>query len=161
MNAILRGALFFIAAAFIGCGSIQVAGDTKIIELPGQGKAQIYQKAMQWITYKFVSGRSVIDYKDPAAGRIIAKGTLTMNEPMGGRVETFMVATIDCVAGKTKIQVEPADCAVYAPNGSRWPCSSAYMTGRAARDIKLKPSQFVEEYRAYMAGGRAPAWDGR
>lgn len=143
-----------------GCGSVQIASDTAIVELPRMSKSQIYQKAIQWITYKFVSGKSVIDYKDPNVGRVIAKGTLNITLPMGSRVEVFMVATIDCVNGKSKIIVEPQECAAVAPNGARYPCTSFYLTG-VEKDVVAKPKEFIEDYRNYMQGGKAPAWDGK
>ena len=157
MKRLFSAMLIFIA----GCGTIQISGDTKIIELPGMSKNQIYQKAMQWLTYKFVSGKAVIDYKDPASGRLIAKGTLAIAQPMGSHADVFMVATIDAINGKTKILVEPAECAAVAPNGARYPCNAMYITPAGLKEIKIKPEEFTEEYKLYMTGGRAPAWDGK
>jgi hypothetical protein len=150
--------LFFI---LIGCGSIQISGDSQIIELPGMSKNKIYHKAMQWITYKFVSGRAVMDYKDLVVGRIIAKGNLLISQPMGGYVEFFMMATIDCANGKSKINVEPAGCTAISPNGNRWPCSSGTMTMGALDELKIKPKEFIKDYREYMRVGKAPVWDGK
>jgi hypothetical protein len=152
--------ILFISIVTLGCGSLQIASDSTIVELPGMSKSQIYQKSVQWITYRFVSGRAVIDYKNLSVGRVIAKGMVNIPLPMGSRVEVFMVATIDAVNGKSKIVVEPTECAAIAPNGARYPCTQFYTTGYE-KDILAKPEEFIEDYKNYMTGGKAPAWDGK
>lgn len=151
-------AVVFPVLLIIACGSVQISSDTRVISVPGMSKSQIYQKAKQWLSYKFVFGKAVIDYQDRGTGRLIAKGEVTTIQPMGGKVDVFMVATIDCAPGKTRILVEPAECSVKAPNGAVWPCTAAYLSSGAREDMVLKPREFVEDYEAYMTGGRAPAW---
>ncbi len=73
----------------------------KVIDLPGMTKKQIFEKARQWLTYRFVSGRAVLDYQAFNTGRLIAKGTLTIQQPMGSRVEVHVISTIDAVVGRT------------------------------------------------------------
>ena len=157
---------FLLAIAlitFYSCSSsVNVGGgETGIVDVPGASKNQVYQKALQWLSYKFVSGKAVVDYKDPGTGRVIAKGTLIIPTAMGSRAEVHIVATIDCVAARSRISVETTDCASVAANGARYPCSGFYLPPSAFDEINSAPKNFIEDYRAYMGGTTAPAWDGK
>lgn len=156
--------IVFLLAFLVGCASVPIGQATSAsgtVDVRGASKKQIYQKALQWLTYKFVSGKAVVDYKDPDAGRIIAKGDLVIPMQVGSRAEVHVIATIDCVAGRSRIMVEATDCASVAPNGTRWPCTSMYVYPSSIEEIKASPVKFVEDFRDYMTGGSAPAWDGR
>ncbi len=159
----MKNALYcgFLALA-MGCASSQLAGPAeKVIDLPGMTKRQIFEKARQWLTYRFVSGRAVLDYQDFNTGRLIAKGTLTIQQPMGSRVEVHVISTIDSVAGKTRITVDSTDCASVAPNGARYPCEGMFISPGAREEVLNLPEKFAGDYESYMKGGAAPAWDGK
>lgn len=47
---------------------------TEIVEIPDQTQEQIYNKARQWFSQYFVSGKSVVDYEDKNEGVIIGNG---------------------------------------------------------------------------------------
>jgi hypothetical protein len=154
----MKKIMFSIVVLCIGCASFEPIEQSNIINLPGQSKQQIYQKAMQWITYKFVSGRAVMDYKDFNMGRIIAKGNSVL---AGTLVEVKLIATIDCVDGKSKIMVNSIDCAFVAPNGNRFPCTGSWVWPKDIENAKNQPKVFIDDYRVYMTSGKAPAWDGK
>lgn len=73
------GALVFVVIfAVTGCGMsttryvpVEVA---KVINAPDKSQKEIYDKARQWFSHYFVSGKSVIDYEDPTTGVIIGNG---------------------------------------------------------------------------------------
>jgi len=156
--------LFICLLAFIilGCASADLKETSNIVELPGQSKQQIYQKSIQWITYKFVSGRAVIDYKDASVGRIIAKGSVYLDTAMGMAQSVYIVGTIDCVAGKAKITIQPQGCQVGSVRGSiDCPCHGMHLMPSALDLIPVKINGFMEDFKQYMKGGKAPAWDGK
>lgn len=47
---------------------------SEVVLVPGQSKAELYNKIRQWFSQYFVSGKSVVDYQDPKAGTIIGNG---------------------------------------------------------------------------------------
>lgn len=64
--------------ALTGCGlsttryvPVEVA---KVINVPDKSQREIYDKARQWFSHYFVSGKSVVDYEDANAGVIIGNG---------------------------------------------------------------------------------------
>jgi hypothetical protein len=151
-----------VLSIFIGCSSIEVQSTTNVIELPKLSKKMIFDKSVQWITYKFVSGRAVMDYKDYDTGRIIAKGILMGSDGLGGRSNLNIIATIDCVAGKARLQIVPGDCEYIAPNGySRYPCSNGTCTPDLMEQIQSAPSNLASSYKEFMTGGGGVPWDGK
>lgn len=46
----------------------------EIIDAAGLGQKIIYNKSRQWFSEHYVSGESVVDYEDAAAGTVIGKG---------------------------------------------------------------------------------------
>lgn len=59
---------------------------TKVIELPGVKKNDIFDKSRQWFSQYFVSGESVVDYENAEAGSIIGNGIATIGSEMMGVV---------------------------------------------------------------------------
>ncbi|GAB2927572.1 DUF4468 domain-containing protein [Rheinheimera gaetbuli] len=75
VNSIFCAALLF---TLMGCGvstvryvPVEVA---QVINVPGKNQQEIYDKARQWFSHYFVSGKSVIDYEDVNTGVIIGNG---------------------------------------------------------------------------------------
>jgi len=162
MEEIMKGLFIFLISCFLlSCTSVQLVKESSIIELPGMSKADIYQKSMQWITYKFVSGRAVMDYKNPDVGRIIAKGLVFLGSFLNQRSYVYQIATIDCINGKAKIVIDQAGCQRdYGRGMQDCDCSSGDIAG-AVNEIQPSIKKFTEEYKQYMIGGQAPAWDGK
>jgi hypothetical protein len=146
------------------CATITVTSDkTEIVKLPGQSKQKIYQKSLQWITYTFVSGRAVTDYKDAAMGRIIAKGKILLGNVPFYTAYVYEVATIDCVNGKAKINITSVGCALEGPGGAAHgdcPCSDQYIGGWVS-ELDNVGDKLISQYKTYMLKGGAPAWDGK
>lgn len=157
-------ALMFVfgVALFVGCASVDLTERSNVIDLPGQTKQQIYEKSRQWLTYKFISGRAVMDYSEQSMGRIIAKGSLLLGNIMGSSMYVYLIGTIDSINGKAKISIIPAGCQVGTTRGNiDCPCNGMYLTPSALSGIPEEIDKFIADYKAYMNGGRAPAWDGR
>jgi len=151
-----------IALTVFGCASADMTEKSDVVNVPGMSKQQIFEKARQWITYKFVSGRAVIDYKDLTTGRIIAKGYVFLDSFMGSVMNAYLIATIDCVNGKAKLTLQPSGCQIVAPRGGMdCPCSGSYLSPGALEQIPIKIDDFRKDFSTYMSGGKAPAWDGR
>ena len=75
----------------------------KIVEIPGQSKNAIYQKANSWFVETFRSGESVIEYQDKEAGKIMGKYVFSYAEG----VYTYDVKqVIDVAIKNNKVKVE-------------------------------------------------------
>lgn len=159
----MRKIFAFFVVIGLGCASVDLTEKSNIIEVPKLSKNQIYQKSIQWITYKYVSGRAVIDYKDPGMGRIIAKGSSFINSIMGNSYYVNSIATIDAVNGKAKISIVPTDCKAIPARGGEMnvPCTGSYFLGSQLEEIQNIIDRLIADYSAYMTGGSAPAWDGK
>ncbi len=154
--------IVFGVALFVGCASADLTERSNIVDLPGQTKQQIFEKSRQWLTYKFVSGRAVMDYSEQSMGRIIAKGSLYLDSFMGSGMYSYLIATIDSVNGRAKISIVPAGCQVGTTRGSMdCPCDGMHLTGPALNAIPERIDAFIADYKNYMTGGRGPAWDGK
>ena len=153
---------FLFSISIMGCASVTLQSSQSIVELSGLTKTQIFEKSKQWITYKFASGRAVMDYVDLKTGRIIAKGNITVATVMGSRLTTDFIATIDSVNGKAKIEVLPEGCSQIAPNGNIIPCecTSFYMTVSGMKNMVVSTESLVQSYVSYMKDGKAQSWDG-
>ena len=56
----------------------------EVVEIPGKSKDEIFTKSRQWFSQYFVSGESVVDYEDQAAGTIIGNGIAGLGyDPFG------------------------------------------------------------------------------
>jgi hypothetical protein len=152
-----------ISLFVIGCVSVDMSEKSDITYLPGMSKQQIFEKSKQWITYEFVSGRAVIDYKDLQQGRIIAKGIAPLGEFMYTVMTVRLISTIDCVNGKAKLTIKPENCNIQSVRGTdmNCRCTGKYLTQGALKQISLVVEQFKKDYKEYMLYGKAPAWNGK
>lgn len=78
----------------------------RIIEVPNMSKDEIFQRALNYFTYNYVSGKSVIQTQDKEAGVIVGKG-LYDNVHRGINVFTMNVSAwhilrIDVKEGKAR-----------------------------------------------------------
>ncbi len=158
----MKKLLLLVFGICIGCASADLTEKSDVINLPGMSKQQIFEKSKQWITYKFASGRAVMDYKDLTTGRIIAKGYVSLDSMMGSMMNVYLIATIDSVNGKVKLTLQPQNCQIQAARGGmECPCTGAYISPNAIEQIPIKIDSFREDFKTYMTGGKAPAWDGK
>lgn len=83
---------FFLIAlsliAITGCQSTkntmyQPIELTQVVDIPNKSKEEIYNKARQWFSQYFVSGKSVVDYEDKKEGVIIGNGVADNGSMMG------------------------------------------------------------------------------
>lgn len=101
MRRIVLSVMFFVSMScgivlLINCASpgiYDVPAD--VIQFPGMSKQEIYSKTVQWFSHTFVSGKTVIDYKDPKTGTVIGKGLF----PACGM-------TLDQIAGTITIEIK-------------------------------------------------------
>jgi hypothetical protein len=131
---------------------------SNIVTLQGQSKNAIYQKAIQFVTYKFVSGKAVIDYQDPSIGRIIAKGNLYLGNIIVNKGYVSLIITIDCINGKSKISIQQTGCMfnIYPQE-----CTGSGMGG-LEKKIPGTIDKLINDYSEYMTSSEeAAAWDGK
>ncbi|MFC1751194.1 DUF4468 domain-containing protein [Pseudomonadota bacterium] len=69
-----------------GCATQQFkpVETTNVVNVPSQGQKEIYNKARQWFSQYFVSGKSVVDYENQEEGTIIGNGIANIgSDPFG------------------------------------------------------------------------------
>ena len=67
---------------FYGCGGglTAVTNDTelyRVVEVENMSKDEIFIKSMEWFSRTFKESKSVIDYQDKEAGKIMGNGAIT------------------------------------------------------------------------------------
>ncbi|MEL6135615.1 MAG: DUF4468 domain-containing protein, partial [Bacteroidota bacterium] len=80
----------------------------QIIEAAGLSKEQIYTRALDYFTYNYNNGKSVIQTKDPEKGRILAKGIYKNVHAayevfIVTRVSTHHIVQVDVKEGRARI----------------------------------------------------------
>lgn len=74
---------------------------TEVVDIPNQSQEEIYNKARQWFSQYFVSGKSVVDYEDKKEGVIIGNGIANNGSMMGLiKYEFYYNIRIDTKDGK-------------------------------------------------------------
>lgn len=83
----------------------------KIIEAPQLGKDEIFNRALNYFTYNYVSGKSVIQTQDKDNGLIVAKGVFeSIHTSVLGRVlDAWHVVRVDVKDGRARIIVTLTD----------------------------------------------------
>ena len=139
---------YFILALFLfsSCASFQMittpkAGD--IIEFKGT-KEELYLKANAWMVKSFSNSKSVIQFQDKEAGKIMGKYLM---KSLATDNEIYSLITISVKDNATKIDIEPMGNWRSSTN-----CSGgsekifAYTSEQAQSDIKV----LLDSYRKYM-----------
>lgn len=154
--------LCIFVSSIIGCASADMTERINVIDLPSKSKQQIMEKSEQWLRYKFADGKALIDLKDNDKGRVIAKGLVYLDAMSFTKMFVVLIGTIDCVNGRTKLVIQPHNCRIEEPEyNNDTPCTDAHMTPKALKEIPVIINKYMEDYKDFMIGGKAPAWDGR
>ena len=80
----------------------------QIIEVEGLSKEEIYNRANEYFTYNYTSGKSVIQTQDPERGRILAKGIYAKVHSayevvVVTRVSTPHIVQVDVKEGRARV----------------------------------------------------------
>jgi len=131
--------LLLIAACFIilaSCAPAKHAVNTKLpspyeftlIDSVKGAKDELFVKANEWVAKSFVDAKSVIQMHDKEAGKIIAKGVMTVNTSFMLYTLTNHVsytATISIKEGKYKIVLDNFELFETVTTSRVVPCSSS------------------------------------
>jgi hypothetical protein len=78
---VLMGMLFVSGCAMKQYKPVEVES---VVNIPSLDQKVIYNKARQWFSQYFVSGKSVVDYENPEEGTIIGNGVANIgSDPFG------------------------------------------------------------------------------
>lgn len=139
----LTGLLFSVILN--GCVSLPTATDkqiqpiTKVVDVNGKSKDQLYDESKIWIAKNFKSANSVIQYENKTDGKILGKGAIPF--PCEG--------FIDCSAfGKDKvnftIQIETKDNKARIVVSDFSATSLTYVQGGINNIGRERPIQILE-----------------
>lgn len=107
----------------------------RVVEVPGLSKAELYNRGLNYFTYSYTSGKSVIQTEDKELGRIVGKGlyddvhigvTLVANV-----FDCYHIARLDVREGRARIllsltQYEWTSSATYPPTVGLTDVSSSF-----------------------------------
>ena len=93
-----------VSVLFIGCATTAFKPITneEVLSAPGMTRAQIFDKARQWFSTNFVSGKDVVDLSDKASGTIIGKGYASMGGMIVKELIEFQMR-VDTKDGRYKV----------------------------------------------------------
>ena len=142
---------YFILFIFLilSCTPIKYVTTTKvgeIIDVPGT-KDELYIRANQWMIRSFKSAKSVIQFQDKEAGKIMGKYlmfTINLDKPILNLPITndvYSLITISVKDNATRIDIEPRGN--WAFNKRVLP----YSPEMAQRDIK----KFINDYKDFIS----------
>lgn len=119
--------ILILSALITACGGPRYAlippeeqGHTVVIELPNETKETLFNRATEWVAIKYVSGKDVIQEKNPETGRIIGRGVTTIVVDSGGLMDAYdqysYSIIIDVKDNKARIQLGGYAHATYSTN---------------------------------------------
>lgn len=98
---------------------------TKVIDLPGMKKEDIYNRAQSYFVYNYVDGKSVIQTQDKEAGLLLAKGIYADVHVGISLITTYVdcshIVRVDCRDEKARIIVTLLDYEKKLVGGSTPP----------------------------------------
>ena len=132
------------------CATIQMVTTPKqdgIIETRGT-KDELYIKANQWMVKTFNNAKSVIQFQDKEAGKIMGKYLMNSITWGGGLYasnssDVYSLITISVKDNATKIEIEPTNEWKYDKSGVT---ILNYSSEKAQDDIK----KLIEDYKKFM-----------
>ena len=102
---VLVVAIAFLAVSCTTISPSEVKGVTKVVEVPGVSKDDLFVRASTWMVDMFNSAKNVIQFSDKDAGVIKGKYIITFPQFLAtGECEATI--TIECKDGKCRIVVD-------------------------------------------------------
>jgi len=137
---------------FYGCaGSMTaVTNDTKlnrVVEVENMSKDEIFVKSMEWFSRTFKESKSVIDYQDKEAGKIIGNGAVVhyFNMIVNGQVK-FSVK-IEAKENRSRITLSNFSSKIIGTSGPA--VDGALMQGEYNK-VLPKLEVLMDEYATYL-----------
>ena len=141
-------ALFLLS--FSSCVTLQTVTAPKmgeIIEVPGT-KEELFVKANEWMVRTFNNAKSVIQFQDKEAGKIMGKYLMFSISQVN--TDVYSLITISVRDKATKIDIEPMGDWKYDNSGMT---VYNYSTEKAQSEIK----RLIDDYKVYM-GKNKEVW---
>lgn len=105
LNIIVLVVFVLLLASCTTIKTSEVKGVTKVVEVPGESKDELFVKASSWMVDAFNSAKNVIQFSDKEAGVIKGKYRMTFPQFLAtGECETTI--TIECKDGKCRLVVD-------------------------------------------------------
>ena len=120
----------------------------KIIEIPGATKEVLFTRALDYFTYKYNDGESVIQVTDKESGHIVAKGlyqkVFSYKGYVGYDLDTWHILTIDVKEAKVRAILSLTEYRVVTKfaDGDRWNSTSLVSENYPINPKGLKKNVF-------------------
>lgn len=102
---VLVVAIAFLAVSCTTISPSEVKGVTKVVEVPGVSKDDLFVRASTWMVDMFNSAKNVIQFSDKDAGVIKGKYIITFPQFLAtGECEATI--TIECKDGKCRLIID-------------------------------------------------------
>jgi len=136
---------------FYGCAGMTVVNnDTelmRVIKVENMSKDEIFVKSMEWFSRTFKESKSVIDYQDKEAGKIIGNGAIThyFNMIVNGQVK-FSVK-IEAKENRSRITLSNFSSKII---GSSGPAVDGYLMQGEYNKALPKLELLMDDYTTYL-----------
>jgi len=137
---------FVVSVMLVSCATAPAVGPTapeRIIEVQ-KSKAEIFVASMDWIAKTFMSAKSVIEYQDKEAGKIVGHGSALVNYALIP-MDTHFTLTIDAKDGKARISIQGIYFETSVSGAVNRSNADASMS---ARFMQLKGNAIFDSYAA-------------
>jgi len=143
MKTIYAVLFLFIFSSCTSWTQVTTSKVNNVIEVSGT-KNELFINANEWMVRTFKDAKSVIQFQDKEAGKIMGK--YLMHSYTTG-TDVYSLITIEVRDNATKIDVEPLGSWYYDNSGMT---VYNYSPEQAKKDIM----QLLDEYKAYMSKGK-------
>lgn len=157
--------LLGVCVGLSGCNTIKKIPESektfsKVVEIPGVEKDQIYQGAKGWIAENFNSAKSVIELSDKDSGRIIGNGIIPYPciSAMDclGRGDWTVKFTMKLDSKDNKFRAAFSNIRIKFPPGGSFSNMESAMDDQAELDaIKPKLLSFADQVAAHIKQDKA------
>jgi hypothetical protein len=155
--------LFIFLASFsiINCSTFTFPTEeqqTVIVEVPGATQAILFEKAREWYTQSFYSGKAVRDYESGNKDRVIGKGYGALKMAFTGFYRNYFIITINVKPGKAMIRVNPKG---YYYEPSKFFLDGLHQNYRVDEKIEnLYPeiAEFHSHFKDFMKSTHKKTW---
>lgn len=134
---------------------------TRVIELPGTAKDELYTRALSYFTYNYNSGDDVVQVREKEQGVIVGKGVYPeVHVGMSlitTTVDTYHILRVDLKEGRLRVMVTLTDYRITlrggngVPSVANCPVSSRYPIAKKDIQKTVMSKAFYKSYRAAMS----------
>lgn len=141
MKTIYALLLLFVVSSCMSYTQVTATKTNNVINLSGT-KNELFIKANEWMVRTFKDAKSVIQFQDKEAGKIMGK--YLMHSYSANNIDIYSLITIEVKDNATKIDIEPIGTWLYDKSGMT---IFDYSPEKAQNDML----SLMTDYKTYMS----------